>query len=73
MIVVDPDFVNADGAAASEWFNKKKKTKLFADNSTSQSLVGSTAFPHILSAENFLLSTFPKRRPEPLMFNARIK
>jgi hypothetical protein len=35
--------------------------------------VGSTAFPLFLSAENFLLSTFPKRRPEPLMFNARIK
>lgn len=27
MIVVDPDFVNADGAAASEWFNKNKKKK----------------------------------------------
>ena len=44
MIVVDPDFVNADGAAASEWFNKKKKKKLFADNSTSQSS-GINCFP----------------------------
>lgn len=42
MIVVEPDFVNADGAAASERFNKEN---LFADNSTPQSLVGSAAFP----------------------------
>ena len=42
MIVVEPDFVKADGAEASARFIKENQ---IADNSTPQSLVGSTAFP----------------------------